>query len=80
MSAREDIAYLLWTAVPSSDNDEAKARTQELLDAYRAEVLREVYGAIEDPAQRAAVGGGLGWETARDVVRNLLRKAMGGAR
>ncbi|MEV8523229.1 hypothetical protein AB0451_03575 [Streptomyces sp. NPDC052000] len=44
----------------------------------RADVLREVYGAIEDPARRAAVGGGLGWETARDVVHNLLRSTTGG--
>lgn len=41
--------------------------------AVRAEILREVYRAIEDPAQRAAVGGGLGWETARDVVHSLMR-------
>jgi hypothetical protein len=50
-----------------------------LLGRFRAEVLREVYAAIEDPAQREAVGGGLGWETARDVVHNLLRKTTGGA-
>jgi hypothetical protein len=44
--------------------------------APRSEVLSEVYAAIEDPAQRKAVGGGLGWETARDVVHNLLRKTV----
>lgn len=49
------------------------------LARVRVEVLREVYDAIEDPDQRKAVGGGLGWETARDVVHNLLRKASGGA-
>ena len=56
---------------------------EQKIDAFavevRADVLREVYAAIEDPDQRAAVGGGLGWETARDVVHNLLRRTTGGA-
>ncbi|MFF3998615.1 hypothetical protein ACFYX8_35565 [Streptomyces cyaneofuscatus] len=47
--------------------------------APRTEVLAEAYAAIEDPEQRRVVGGGLGWETARDVVHNLIRKATGGA-
>lgn len=47
MNAREEIAYHLWTAVPSSDNAEAKTRAQEMLDAYRAEVLREALAAVE---------------------------------
>ncbi|MET4670746.1 hypothetical protein [Streptomyces sp. PvR018] len=53
------------------------------LAAVRAEAreaaLREAYAAIENPEERRAVGGGLGWETARDVVHNLIRKTEGGA-
>lgn len=41
MNAREDIAARLWINVPSKDNADAKARTEEMLDAYRAEVLAE---------------------------------------
>ena len=41
MTARQNIASLLWWSVPSSDDDEAKARTEQLLDAYQAEVLAE---------------------------------------
>lgn len=41
MSAREEIAYHLWTAVPGEDNAGAKARAEEMLDAHRAEVLAE---------------------------------------
>lgn len=47
MSAREEIAARLWMSVPSADNDEAKARTEEMLDAYRAEVLNEGADAID---------------------------------
>lgn len=72
MSARSAIAILGRRAGLSETESEALA--EQLLDAYRAEVLVEVYRAIEDPAQREAVGGGLGWETARDVVHNMIRK------
>jgi hypothetical protein len=60
------------------------AIAKHVVDAFaaevRAEALREAHAAIEDPKQRKAVGGGLGWETARDVVHNLLRRTTGGAR
>ncbi|WP_309049028.1 hypothetical protein [Streptomyces sp.] len=75
MSARENLIGFCLVALP---NEPGFARAERLADAYRAEVLREVYAAIQDPQQRAAVGGGLGWETARDVVHNLLRKTEGG--
>lgn len=41
MSARDEIASRLWWSVPSADNAEAKAVTEQMLDAYRAEVLAE---------------------------------------
>lgn len=41
MNARERIANLLWWSVPSSTNDEAKAITEQLLDAFAAEVRAE---------------------------------------
>ena len=64
---REAIAELLWLAVPSADNAEAKARTQEMLDTYRAanlneaieaargEYLHEDTGTPEDEAYNQAV-------------------------
>jgi hypothetical protein len=44
-TARGAIAERLWLSVPSADNAEAKERTQEMLDAYRAEILREAIEA-----------------------------------
>jgi hypothetical protein len=41
MSAREDIAYLLWQIVPSEDDSKAKGNAERMLDAHRAEVRRE---------------------------------------
>lgn len=41
MNARDEIAYLLWTAMPSSDDAEAKATAEQLLNAYRTQVLNE---------------------------------------
>lgn len=46
MNAREEIAYHLWTAAPSEDNTQAKQRAEEMLDAHRAEVLREALAAV----------------------------------
>ena len=42
MSAREDIAYLLWQIVPSEDDSKAKENAERMLDAHRTEVLTEV--------------------------------------
>lgn len=77
MSARDEIACRLWLAVPSDDDAEAKAKTEQMLDAYRAEVLAEAKAAVESPQKRAEVGGGLGWETARDVLHRMIQKAGG---
>lgn len=41
MSARDQIASLLWWQMPSSDNDEARAHASAMLDAFRAEVIAE---------------------------------------
>lgn len=54
------------------------AVTPEVLRAGRSGALTEALAAIEDPARRqqAAVhfnmGSGLGWESARDIVRLML--------
>jgi len=40
--------------------------------------LQIARNAIQDPKQRAKAGGGLGWETGRDVVERLLRLAETG--
>jgi hypothetical protein len=41
-TARQKIANLLWWSIPANTNEEAKARTEQLLDEHRAEVLTEV--------------------------------------
>jgi hypothetical protein len=41
----------------------------------RVETLTEAKAAVESPQERAAVGGGLGWETARDVLHRMIQKA-----
>lgn len=41
MSAREEIASRLWLSVPSRDDDEAQALSGQMLDAFRADTLRE---------------------------------------
>lgn len=40
-TARQKIANLLWWSVPSNTNEEAKARTEEMLHAFAAEVRAE---------------------------------------
>jgi len=40
-TARQKVADLLWWSVPSSTSEEAKTRTEELLDAFAAEVRAE---------------------------------------
>ncbi|MDR3082430.1 MAG: hypothetical protein LBV60_16140 [Streptomyces sp.] len=46
--------------------------------ADRAAVLREAIVRVEDPAERAksSVGGGLGWEAARDVLSRMADEAQ----
>ncbi len=73
MNAREEIAYHLWTAVPSADNVEAKARAEEMLDAYRTEVLAKAVGRLRAiPVTCTALTGpvwyGDGWNS---VIRCL---------
>lgn len=46
MNARQKIASLLWWSVPSGSDEEAKARTEQLLDAYRVEVLAEAKAEV----------------------------------
>lgn len=52
--------------------------TPEVLRAGQAGALTAVLAAIEDPARRQRtaahfnMGSGLGWETARDIVRLML--------
>ncbi|WP_331763186.1 hypothetical protein OG571_47550 (plasmid) [Streptomyces sp. NBC_01369] len=41
MSARSTIADLLWWSVPSSTTEDAKAKTEQLLDKHRIEVIAE---------------------------------------
>jgi len=43
-----------------------------LIDADRLNTLRLALTAIEDPEERA---GGVGWETARDIVQRMIDAA-----
>jgi hypothetical protein len=43
-----------------------------LINADRLRTLRTVLAAIEDPQERA---GGVGWETARDIVQRMIDAA-----
>ena len=76
MSAREEIAYLLWTAVPSSDDAEARATTEQMLDAYRTEVLVKAVGRLKaGPVTCTALTGpvwyGDGWNSAITVLEEI---------
>ncbi|MFM9629432.1 hypothetical protein ACKI10_17615 [Streptomyces galilaeus] len=79
MNARETIAYHLWTAILSSDNAEAKATTEQMLDDYRAEILAEA--KVETVAwlvKKAAEGydvGGLASKVDRGAVRIFIGTA-----
>lgn len=56
--------------------DAVMREVQVELARQRTEVLREALEAVQSPQQRAAVGGGLGWETARDVLHRMVTKAQ----
>lgn len=76
MNAREEIAYHLWTAVPSEDNDGAKARAEEMLDAYRAEVIAKAVSRMRAiPVDCTALTGpvwyGDGWNSAITVLEEI---------
>ncbi|MFE9064842.1 hypothetical protein [Streptomyces violaceusniger] len=55
MNARKKIANLLWWSVPSSDDADAKALAEQMLDAHRAEVLAEGLSPVEKAMLRFAV-------------------------
>ncbi|MFF6847052.1 hypothetical protein [Streptomyces antimycoticus] len=55
MNARKKIANLLWWSVPSSDDADAKALTEQMLDAHRTEVLAEGLSPAEKAMLRFAV-------------------------
>jgi hypothetical protein len=50
VNAREEIAARLWLSVPSSDDDEAKARAEQMLNAHRDEVRTGDARLLEDAA------------------------------
>jgi hypothetical protein len=55
----------------------------EMSDEWRKGYLygmSECLVAIQDPRHRQLVGGGLGWETARDVVYRLVQQVRAGLR
>ncbi|MEU2603213.1 hypothetical protein [Streptomyces albus] len=85
MNARDEIAECLWLALPSTDSDDAKARAEQMLRAYRAEVLREAADAIEDRACDADFTEEplliVGLRSAGDIVRRMADDAeRGGSR
>ncbi|MFJ6608128.1 hypothetical protein [Streptomyces lydicus] len=56
--------------------DAVMKEVQAELARQRTGVLREALEAVQSSEQRAAVGGGLGWETARDVLHRMVTKAQ----
>ena len=79
MSAREEIAYHLWTALPSADNAEAKARTEQLLDSYRTETLAEVTAWLVKKAREFRAGGRRADRAQADTAAVLASKIARGA-
>ncbi|KOU17063.1 hypothetical protein [Streptomyces sp. WM6349] len=83
-TARQEIAARLWMCVPSADDYEAKARPEQMLDAYRAEVLAEaadeIAAAVERcradcPDEAAMVTRRLGMRAAERITRSLIAEA-----
>jgi hypothetical protein len=66
VSVRKKVADLLWWSVPSGTDEEAKARTQELLDAHAAEVRTATLTEVIDLVEGFAAGA-----VERDVLRDL---------
>lgn len=50
MNARNAISARLWTALPSADNDEAKATAERMLDAYRDQIRYQILGDDLNPS------------------------------
>lgn len=76
MNAREQIAFLLWQAVPSADDAEARAAAAEMLDAYRTEVLAKAVGRLRAiPVTCTALTGpvwyGDGWNSAITCLEEI---------
>jgi hypothetical protein len=76
VNAREEIAARLWLSVPSSDDDEAKARAEEMLDAHRDEVLAKAIGRLRAiPVDCTALTGpvwyGDGWNSAIRCLEDI---------
>jgi hypothetical protein len=78
VSARSEIASKLWLSVPSNDNAEAKAKAEQMLDAYRAEVLAEAkvetvaWLVKKSTEQKAWDAGVLASKVDRGAVRAFL--------
>lgn len=66
MSARDDLYHECMSEFPG-----LPSWAEEVISAYRAEVLREAIAAVEDQEQRK----GVGWEDARDVLRRMADEA-----
>lgn len=68
-NVRERIASLLWRAIPSTSDEDAKAQAQQLLDDYRREAIQKAIGRLRSiPIQCTALTGpawyGTGWNDA----------------
>lgn len=72
-STKDEIGYLR----DALDGYRKSTQTVPTAEDQRVKVLSDAIAAIEDPEQRRAASGGdsFGWESARDVLNRLLRKA-----
>lgn len=59
----------------------SQREAERMLAEHDAGLLREAIAAVQDPEQRALspIGMGLGWESAREVLRRLLAEVAGRA-
>lgn len=55
MSAREEIAAILWLAVPSADNAEAKAKAEQMIDRLVVEARTEKSSERRQPPLKGLV-------------------------
>lgn len=77
-NARERIAGLLWWSVPSGTTEEAKALTEQMLDAYRSEITAEFTAWLVKRAREHRAQGPQYTKQA-DVIGMLADKVSRGA-
>ncbi|GHJ04721.1 hypothetical protein TPA0906_65860 [Streptomyces olivaceus] len=76
-TAREMVASLLWLSVPSATDEEAKARTNQLLDELTAEAKAAAFTSAADLVARYGAGS-VEQGLCRDIATQFRRQATEG--